>query len=112
MSLLLYLKGSYVQARDSLLKSDEFDERSSLLMGAIDVKLGNVDDGLIQMQTALDSMVVYHFIVESHHMLGEILLDLGRNDEAREQLTIGREMAERSEMRWELKQYDALIARF
>ena len=103
------IQEKYVQARDSLLKIEKLNERESFLMGAIEVKLDTVDAGLKQMQTALDSMKIYHQKVESHRMFGEILLDLGRNDEAKQHLTTGREMAEKSEMKWELEQYDKLL---
>ena len=44
-------------------------------------------------------------------MLGEVLIDLGRKDEAKQHLEEGLKMAEKSGMKGEIKKYNDLMDR-
>ncbi|NQU04898.1 MAG: hypothetical protein HQ568_02310, partial [Calditrichaeota bacterium] len=47
--------------------------------------------------------------VEALRVLGEILIDLGRAQEAEQHLQEGRKMAEESGMKGEIKKYEELL---
>lgn len=106
---LLYKKGMYAEARDSLMKAEHGFK--SLYLGAIDVKQDKVDTGLKLMRSALESTEHYVEKVVAHREIAEILIDLGRKEEAKQHLEEGHAMAEKSGMKGEIKKYDDLMER-
>ena len=65
-----------------------------------------------RMRVGLDSLVSHNLhaqTVEAHRVLGKVLLDLERVEEAKQHLEEGQAMAEKSGMNGELKMYDKLL---
>jgi|GEM_PF-3444937 predicted negative regulator of RcsB-dependent stress response len=76
-------------------------------MGEIERGLARINEGL----DSLKSLILYSQTVEAHRIMGEIMLDLGRKDEARQHLEEGQAMADKSGMKGELRMYRELINR-
>jgi len=116
---LLYHREQFQVAHDSLqsvVNNSDVDYSNYFIalhyLGACNVKLGEVEPGLQQMYTALDSLRVVKLHVEtvqSYRILGELLLDIGYNEEASIYLTEGRTMADTTGMKGELNRYDKLL---
>ncbi|NQU06458.1 MAG: hypothetical protein HQ568_10225 [Calditrichaeota bacterium] len=116
LGMLDYLDEQYTTASDTLNKvisnaktRSKDSLRASFYIGAIEIKQDEVESGLARMNKALDSMKVYAHKVEAHRILGEIMIDLGRKEEARQHLEEGRKMAEKSGMKGEIKRYEELL---
>ena len=118
---ILYDQGHITAAHDTLLSAvnrislESGDQHVvSLYLGACEVKLGDVEKGLNRIRATQDSLNImprYSVMVELHRVLGELLLDLGRKEEARNHLIDGYTMADTTGMKGELKRYDELLAR-
>jgi len=116
--VLLYQQDEYAASEDSLRKYLQLpgtDHQDSLhcqtYLSAIAVKQDQVEKGLSQIKTTCDSLKIHSHIIEAHRVMGELLIDLGRKDEAKQHLEEGRKMAEKSGMKGELKKYDELLGR-
>ena len=115
-----YHEGKYSEARAALEPLRQ--QRQGIFgfevhWGAVMVKLGDVESGmkllsdLMKDDSTFTIYKTYDYVVEAHRILGDLLIDLNRFDEALKHLTKGRAMAEKSGMKGELKKYDELFTR-
>jgi tetratricopeptide (TPR) repeat protein len=121
LSKLQYTIGEFKEAHDSLESivdnpniQRNYKFESLIYLGACEVEMGEIEPGLARINEGLDSLkslILYSQTVEAHRIMGEIMLDLGRKDEARQHLEEGQAMADKSGMKGELRMYRELINR-
>ncbi|MCF7809957.1 tetratricopeptide repeat protein [bacterium] len=122
----LYKKGDFLTAIDTLhsvinLKGIDEIERdifhlAILYQNACEVKLKKDSTDLKQMFATLDSLKSLDYknkesTIEAYSVIGKILIDLGRKEEAEQHLEEGYKMAEESGMKGEMKKYNELMER-